>query len=234
MSRREELAASLDAVRRRVDVAAAAAGRDPGELVLVVVTKTFPAEDVRLLAGLGASDVGESREPEASAKAEACADLPLRWHQVGQVQTNKAAAVARWADVVHSLDRPRLVQALSRAAERAGRELGCFVQVDLGGGPGEIGARAGAAPADLRAFADDVAGAAGLRLDGVMAVAPRDADPAAAFATLAELAAAVRADHPGARSLSAGMSGDLEAAVAAGATHLRVGRAVLGTRPLVQ
>jgi len=234
VSRREELAAGLDAVRARVAAAAAAAARDPGELVLVVVTKTFPPQDVRLLSGLGVGDVGESREPEASATAAACADLPLRWHQVGQVQTNKASAVASWADVVHSVDRPRLVAALSRAAEAAGRELGCFVQVDLGGGPGEVGARGGVEPAGLRALADAVAQAPGLRLDGVMAVAPRGGEPARAFAELAELAAAVRADHPGARWTSAGMSGDLEAAVAAGATHLRVGRAVLGSRAPVQ
>ncbi|SDQ53415.1 YggS family pyridoxal phosphate-dependent enzyme [Quadrisphaera sp. DSM 44207] len=228
--RRAELAAGLGAVRERLAAAATAAGRDPRRVVLVVVTKTFPASDVRLLAGLGVADAGESREPEASAKAAACADLPLRWHQVGRVQTNKAAAVAAWADVVHSVDRSRLAGALSRAAARTGRELGCFVQVSLDGDP----ARGGVAAQDLPALVDEVAAAPGLRLEGLMAVAPTGEDPARAFERLARLGERVRADHPGAGGLSAGMSEDLEAAVAVGATHVRVGRAVLGSRPAVQ
>lgn len=234
-----ELAANLADVRRRVADAEAAAGRPAGSVRLVVVTKTFPASDVRLLAGCGATDVGESREPEAGEKARACADLGLRWHQVGQVQTKKAAAVAAWADVVHSVDRERLVAALQRGHRRAleegvrpaGHVLDVLVQVDLADDDERDPGRGGAAPHEVADLAAAVAAAEGLRLAGVMAVAPAGADPRGPFERLAQVAARVRADHPGAVAVSAGMSGDLEAAVDAGATHVRVGRAVLGARP---
>jgi pyridoxal phosphate enzyme (YggS family) len=228
--RRAELEHRLAEVRTRIRVAARRAGRRPEDVALVVVTKTFPASDVHLLAALGATDVGESREPEASDKAAACAGLGLRWHQVGQVQTNKAAAVVAWADAVHSVDRPRLVDALSRAAQRAGRELGCFLQVSLDGDP----SRGGARPGDVLALAERVAGAPGLRLEGVMAVAPQGPPPQQSLAVLVAVSEALRAEHPGAGAISAGMSGDLEVAVALGATHVRVGRGVLGSRAAVR
>ncbi len=230
--RREELGASLAAARARVRSAERAAGRADGAAELVVVTKTFPATDVRLLAGLGVDQVGESREPEASAKVAMCADLRLSWHQVGQVQTNKAAAVAAWADVVHSVDRARLVLALSRGAVVAGRSLRCLLQVRLGAGDAAGGAgRGGAAPGELPALAEAVERAEGLVLAGVMGLAPLGADPVEAFGALAEHSAALVALHPGATAVSAGMSGDVEAAVACGATLVRLGSAVLGTRP---
>ncbi|MGN6242173.1 MAG: YggS family pyridoxal phosphate-dependent enzyme [Motilibacteraceae bacterium] len=233
-ARRAELAANLDAVQGRIEAACAAAGRPRREVTLVVVTKTWPADDVRLLAGLGVTDVGENRDQEAGPKHDACADLPLRWHFIGQLQTNKAGRVARYADVVHSVDRPRLVEALSRGAVAAGRQLRALVQVALDpdpGQPGRLGPRGGAHPDDVLALADLVAAAPGLELGGVMAVAPVGEDPGQAFARLARVAAAVRSAHPRATDVSAGMSGDLEAAVACGATHLRVGTAVLGSRP---
>ncbi|RJK96817.1 YggS family pyridoxal phosphate-dependent enzyme [Vallicoccus soli] len=229
--RREEVAAGLAAVEERVRRACAAAGRPRAGVVLVAVTKTWPASDVRLVAELGATDVGESRDQEAAPKHAECADLGLRWHFVGQLQTNKARSVAAYADVVHSVDRARLVDALAAGARHHGRTVRCLVQVALDASPGETGPRGGAAPADVRALADRVAAAEGLELGGVMAVAPRGADPAEAFAALARTAAAVRRAHPAATDLSAGMSGDLEQAVAAGATHLRVGSAVFGARP---
>ncbi|WP_395106037.1 YggS family pyridoxal phosphate-dependent enzyme [Actinomadura sp. SCN-SB] len=228
--RRAELAANLASVRRRIDAACADAGRDPAEITLIAVTKTFPASDVRLLASLGVTDVGENRDQEAAPKAAATADLPLTWHFVGQLQTNKVRSVASYADVVQSVDRPRLVRALSSAAVRAGRTLRCLIQVSLDGpGPGRH-ERGGVPPEDAVALAGTVAAADGLVMDGVMAVAPLGADPLPAFRRLAEVAAEVRAAHPGARVLSAGMSGDLEAAIACGATHLRVGTALLGGR----
>ncbi|MEH3078970.1 MAG: alanine racemase [Quadrisphaera sp.] len=239
MDRAAELAENLADVRRRVAEAEAAAGRPAGSVHLVVVTKTFPADDVRLLAGCGATDVGESREPEAGLKARACADLGLRWHQVGQVQTKKATAVAAWADVVHSADRERLVAALARGHVRAveeglrpeGHVLDVLVQVDLADDEDRDPGRGGAAVGDVPALAEAVAASEGLRLAGVMAVAPAGVDPRGPFERLAQVAARVRAEHPGAVVVSAGMSGDLEEAVAAGATHVRVGRAVLGARP---
>jgi pyridoxal phosphate enzyme (YggS family) len=226
-ARRAELAANLADVEARIAGACTAAGRRREDVTLVVVTKTWPASDVRLLAGLGVVDVGENRDQEAAPKAAELADLDLRWHLVGQLQTNKCRSVATYADVVHTVDRERLAGALGRAAREAGREIRALVQVSLDGDP----ARGGAPIADVPALADLVAGTDGLVLGGVMAVAPLGVDPEEAFDALAEVAGVVRAAHPAATMISAGMSGDLEQAVAAGATQVRVGTAVLGHRP---
>jgi PLP dependent protein len=224
--RREELALRLADVRRRMAKACEAAGRDVSELTLIAVTKTRPASDVRLLHELGLADVGENRDSEAAPKAAQCADLELSWHFVGQLQTNKAASVVRYASVVHSVDRPRLIRALGRAAREAGRVVECLVEVSLDGDP----ARGGAVAGDVPALAEALAAEEGLTLGGVMAVAPLSMAPADAFGRLLTSAAAVRAIRPGATVISAGMSGDLEAAVGAGATHLRIGTALLGDR----
>jgi len=234
------LAENLAQVRERIAAAARAAGRDPAEVRLLAVSKTWPAADVRALAALGQHEFAENRVQELSGKvAELAADAAtdpaapaLRWHLVGQLQRNKAATVARLGAVVHSVDRRPLVTALDRAAQHAEVHLDVYVQVDLGGPPGRDGTRGGAPPDDVPALADAVAATEGLRLLGLMAVAPRDSDPAPAFARLADLAARVRADHPGSRELSAGMSADLEAAVTAGATVVRVGTALFGARAL--
>jgi len=222
----------LRAVQERIAAAERAAGRTPGSVALIAVGKTFPAAALREVAALGQADFGENRAQELLAKAGELADLSLRWHFIGQLQRNKAAAVARLGAVVHSVDRLSLARALSGAAEGAGRPVEVLLQVDLGGPQGEEAARGGA-PADaLTGLADAVAELPALRLRGLMAVAPRGEEPAPAFARLAELAARVRADHPGAVEISAGMSGDLEQAVAAGATLVRVGTAIFGDRPL--
>ncbi len=226
-----DLAANLSAVRSRIDAAARAAGRDPSEVSLLAVSKTWPADAVRALAALGQHDFGENRAQELLGKAADVADLPLRWHFIGQLQRNKAAAVARLGAVVHTVDREPLARALDRAGQQSG-PVDVLVQVDLGGAAGEVAARGGAAPAEIPGLADLVAASPGLRLRGLMAVAPRGEDPAPAFGRLAELADRVRADHPEAVELSAGMSADLEAAVAAGATVVRVGTALFGDRPL--
>ena len=230
--RTDEVRRGLDLVRGRIEQACGEAGRDPGEVTLVVVTKFFPASDVRLLADLGVTDVGENRHQEARAKAEECADLPLRWHFVGGLQSKKAAQVAAYADVVESVDRDKLVAPLDRGAHRRGREVDVLLQVSLD--PPHASGRAGAPPDDLPALAARVAEANLLRLRGLMAVAPLGEPPAAAFARLAQVRREFLVDHPGATVLSAGMSGDLEHAVAVGATHVRVGTAVLGSRPPVQ
>ncbi len=228
--RGEEIAENLRVVRRRIEDACAAAGRPPDAVRLVVVTKTYPASDVRLLAGLGVRDVGENRDQEAAPKAEACADLKLTWHYIGQLQTNKARSVASYADVVQSVDRPRLVTALDAGADRYGRDLLCLIQVSLDGDPG----RGGALPEDVPGLADAIAGSRHLTLGGVMAVAPLGVEPARAFAALAEISTRLRAAHPAATMVSAGMSNDLEQAVEAGATHVRIGTAVLGVRRLLR
>ncbi|GIH59477.1 YggS family pyridoxal phosphate-dependent enzyme [Microbispora siamensis] len=229
--RREELAAALAGVERHIEDACRAAGRSRSEITLIAVTKTYPASDVRLLAELGVSHVGENRDQEAAAKAADCADLGLTWHFIGQLQTNKVRSVVSYADMVHSVDRPRLVDSLSREAVRAEREVDCLIQVALDAAPGEGGiGRGGAAPEEVPALAGLVAKAEGLRLRGVMAVAPLGEDPAAAFARLRAVAERVREEHPAADVISAGMSGDIPQAVANGATHLRVGTALLGRR----
>jgi pyridoxal phosphate enzyme (YggS family) len=222
------VAASLARVRARISAACRAAGRPAEDVTLIAITKTFPASDIRVLSSLGVRDVGENRDQEAAPKAAACADLRgLTWHFVGQLQTNKVSSVVRYADVIHSVDRPRLVTALGAAARKAGRTLTALVQVSLDGDPG----RGGALEAGVVFIADAVAREEGLQLGGVMAVAPQGGDPLAAFRRLAGLAAQVRAAHPAATVISAGMSGDLEAAISAGATHVRVGTALLGGRP---
>ena len=229
--RRDELAANLDAVRRRISAACHEAGR-PDDVRLVVVTKFFPASDVRLLAELGVTDVGENRHQEAEAKAAECADLGLRWHFIGGLQSNKASAVASYADVVESVDRAKLVGPLSRGAHARGHEVDVLLQVSLD--PPGAEHRSGADPADLADLARRVDEAGMLRLRGLMAVAPLGEEPGEAFARLAEVRADFLREHPGATVLSAGMSGDLEAAIIHGATHVRVGSAVLGPRPQVQ
>jgi PLP dependent protein len=230
-SRRAEVAANLDRVHARIQEACARAGRDPGEVTLVVVTKFFPASDVRLLAELGVRHVGENRHQEAASKAAECADLRLTWHFIGALQTNKAAAVTTYAQVVESVDRAKLLPGLSRGAHQQGGPVDCLVQVSLDPPDAAGSNRAGAAPVDVPGLAAQVVAADGLRLRGVMAVAPRDADPVPAFAKLAAVAEEVRRVDPAATWISAGMSGDLEAAVESGATHVRIGSAVLGSRP---
>jgi pyridoxal phosphate enzyme (YggS family) len=224
VSRHDELRANLVAVEARVTAACTAAGRDRSEVTVVAVTKTWPVSDIAILRILGVRDVGENRDGEAAQKAAALPDL--RWHFVGTVQTNKARSVASYADVVHSVDRASLVEALSAGAQRAERQLDVLVQVSLDGAPG----RGGALPGDVPRLADLAADAAGLRLAGVMAVAPLGGDAAAAFDRLRQVADKVLAGHPTAEVISAGMSGDLEPAVAAGANLLRVGTALLGHR----
>ncbi len=230
--RREELAGNLAVVRRRIEAACRTAGRDPAEVHLVVVTKFFPVSDLRLLVELGVDEVGENRHQEAEAKVAECADLSLTWHFIGGLQSNKAAAVATYADVVESLDRGKLVGPLARGATGRARPLDVLLQVSLD--PPDAPGRAGAVPADLAALAAQVEASDALELRGLMAVAPLGADPAAAFAQLAGIRRDFLADHPRAQWLSAGMSADLEDAVEAGATHVRVGSAILGPRPSIK
>jgi hypothetical protein len=228
VSRRDQLAEGLASVHQRIERACAAAGRAPDEVELIAVTKFFPAADVDLLAELGVRHIGENRHQEAAEKVAGLRHRDqLTVHFIGQLQTNKASAVARYADVVQSVDRPKLVDALQRGAHSAGRRLGVLVQVAL---DHEVG-RAGVAPEEALLLAGQVAQATDLDLLGVMAVAPLGGDPDAAFARLHDVARGIRQAHPAARWVSAGMSADLESAIAHGATHLRVGSAILGSRP---
>jgi len=254
--RRAELARNLAEITARVGAACAAAGRDEREITLIAVTKTRSASDVVALAALGLTDFGENRDQEAAAKAaevarvatgtdglggaelarEAEVGAPaatarIIWHFIGQLQTNKAASVVGYADVVHSVDRVRLVRALGAAARaargsRAGRPLTCLVQVSLDDCP----ARGGVPLAVFPQVAEAIEAEDGLTLGGVMAVAPLGVAAEKAFEPLRAISAQARAVNQAATMISAGMSGDLEAAVHSGATHLRIGTALLGDR----
>jgi pyridoxal phosphate enzyme (YggS family) len=220
-----ELADRLHAVRTDVARAARAAHRDPAEITLIVVTKFQPLSLVEELFALGVRDFGESRHPEARDKAAALPDAT--WHFIGQLQTNKARQVARYADAIHSVDRPELVDAL------AGHDVDVLLQVDLSARRAdEPGApsRGGARPGEVPALAERVLAAKGLRLRGVMTVAPLGIPVVPAFKALGMIARRVRAIAPAASWISAGMSGDFEEAIAAGATHLRIGSAITGPR----
>ncbi len=238
--RPRQLAANLAGLRARIEAAARASGRAGADITLVAVSKTFPASDIVALLDLGVSDFGENRDKDAAAKAAEIADRApgrsLRWHFVGQLQRKKARSVASYADVVHSVDRVDLAEALGRAAARAGRCVDALVQVNLEGrddfAAGEE-ARGGVRPNDVVALAERVADTDGLRLAGVMALAPLGGDPDAAFARLAVLAEGVRGVAADAVAISAGMSADLEAAIRHGATHVRVGTALFGGRALM-
>jgi PLP dependent protein len=207
-------------VRGRIADAARGDGRDPATITTVVVTKFQPLQLIERLAALGVTDFGESRHPEARDKAAALPDVT--WHFIGQLQTNKARQVARYVDVIHSVDRDALVDALAAWAGTV------FLEVDLTGG---AEGRGGADPERAEALAERILATGTLRLAGVMAVAPPGEDPARAFERLAGVAARVRRVAPGATAVSAGMSGDYEEAIRAGATHLRIGSAITGPRP---
>jgi len=231
-ARRQEIATGLATVKERIATACREAGREAHDVRLIVVTKFFPVSDVRLLADLGVTDVAENRHQEAEAKASECADLGLTWHFVGGLQSNKAAAVAGYAAVVHSVDRAKLVAPLDRGAQGRSDPLDVLVQVSLD--PPGSDQRFGAEPEEVDALAAAVEEAGRLRLRGLMAIAPLGEDPVAAFTRLADIRSRFLETHPGATWLSAGMSADLEAAIAAGATHVRIGSAVLGSRPEVK
>jgi pyridoxal phosphate enzyme (YggS family) len=235
-ARRDTLSDSLALVEERIRSACRAVGRSRDDVQLIVVTKYFPGADIEALCRLGVTHIGESRDQEASTKISG---LPteirerLHVHFVGQLQSNKARSVADYSDTVQSVDRDKVVVALDRAAGVAGRDIGALVQVSLGEDtPGR--ARGGVGLGGVLELAGRVDAAQHLSLRGVMAVAPQGVDPAEAFNYLAAVARLIRADHPGATWISAGMSADLEAAVACGATHLRVGSAILGSRPLLR
>ena len=226
--RRDELAASLAGVRERIARACVDAGRPADDVTLVAVTKTYPASDVVLLAGLGVTDVGENRDQEAGPKAAAAraeGATPC-WHFIGQLQRNKVKSVIAYADVVESVDSVRLATALDRAAAGRPAPLEVLVQVSIDGDP----ERGGAAGDDIWRISDLVADSAALRLGGVMAVAPQEWEPDRAFEQLAKLTERLVASHPDATTVSAGMSGDLEAAIRHGATHVRIGTSLLGMR----
>jgi len=223
MSQELSLNQRWEEVSHRIEQAARAAGRDPHEITTIVVTKFHPASLVRELWSAGIRHVGENRHQEAVAKQGELDDLDLTWHFVGQLQSNKAKAVAEYCAVIHSVDRGSLVKSLAAQP----RNVDVFLEINLTTVPG----RGGVEPEELEALAHAVLEAGNLRLRGVMAVAPQDEDPARAFERVVGYSRRVQALSPSSTDLSIGMSGDFEQAIAAGATHLRIGTAITGKRP---
>ena len=217
------LAARWASVRAQVADAIREADRDPDDVTTIVVTKFQPVSLLRELVDLGVRDLGESRHQEAQGKAAELDGTGVSWHFVGQLQGKKARQVRRYATVIHSVDRPSLVDALASGEQ----ETRVFLQVNLTDDP----ARGGVPPAEAEALAEHAAAAAGIRVLGVMAVAPDDGEPRRAFARLRGISDDVRRILPDARAISAGMSGDLREALLEGATHLRIGSAITGKRP---
>ena len=220
-SRAAEISANLQAITARIVSAAESAGRDPEEITLIAVTKTFPVSDVKILYELGVRDFGENRDQEGSVKFS---ELPedSNWHFQGQIQSNKLKSIAAWADVVHSIDDVSHAKKLSSLV--GAKDI--FVQVSLDGLPG----RGGVNPEQLLEFLDEVTALTNLKVRGLMAVAPLDEPPLEAFKRLKTLSETVIKTHPNTWEISAGMSNDFEAAISQGATHIRIGSQILGVR----
>ena len=218
------LAQRLETVQQRIAAAAAAAGRAPGDVTLIAVSKTHPAEDVAAIMACGQHHFGENRVQEAAGKFPALreTDPALRLHLIGALQTNKARDAIRLADVIESVDRPRLLQSLAAAIQTEGRSPELLIQVNVGDEP----QKAGIVRAEADAFIDSARALLGAALTGLMCIPPAEGDPAPHFAWLADCAR-----RHGLATLSMGMSGDYETAIQYGATHIRVGSAIFGTRP---
>ena len=218
-TRKDEIAQNLQEVKERINRAAHSAGRDPAAIELIVVTKTFPISDIEILLELGEVNFGENRDQEASPKALAVA---ATWHFQGQIQSNKIKSICEWADVIHSISSEKEILKFAQSP----RKHQVFLQVSL---DGELG-RGGASRSDLVQLGDLVNESNNLELLGLMAVAPLGVDPIKAFADLAQINQGFKSQFPNSKSLSAGMSGDFEAAIQFGATHIRVGSSILGSR----
>lgn len=221
-TRRAELASNLELVRDRIAFALQKAGRPSNSVTLVVVTKTCPVSDVAILSELGVEDFAENRDHEGREKSST---INGRWHFQGQIQSNKIASIDRWADVIHSLDSQRHLDLIAKALP-VGKILSVFIQVSLDPQPG----RGGVTPKEATLLAERVLRTPALALQGLMAVAPLGEEPASAFFRLAQIHSDFRQQFPSAPFLSAGMSGDFEEAIAHGATHVRIGSSILGTR----
>ncbi|MET9231672.1 YggS family pyridoxal phosphate-dependent enzyme [Lentzea sp. NPDC003310] len=229
MNRAEELEENLAEVEERIAKACEAAGRARDEVMLLAVTKTWPASDVEILYELGLRHFAENRDQEASQKVGQLRHLAdARWHMVGRLQRNKAKSVVEWADQVDSVDSVRLAEALAKAAHARGTKLDVLLQVSIDGDT----SRGGVAIPDVPELAGVITRSGDLILRGAMTVAPRTMNPSQAFQALVSVVSRLRDDHPTAIGVSAGMSGDLEDAISHGSTCVRVGTALLGSRRL--
>ncbi len=221
------LESRFQGVKGQITAAAKKHGRNLDDIELIVISKNNPAELVSDLYDLGQRHFGENRDQEAAPKASATSNLPeVTWHFVGQLQSNKVKSVLQYAKYLHSIDRQSLVESLAKELAKNPQTIKGFIQLNLTEDPG----RGGIQPDKLLSFAEIVAGVPGIELQGVMGVAALDRDPRIDFETIAQCSQLLRADHPAASFISAGMSNDFEQALGFGATHLRIGTAITGIR----
>jgi pyridoxal phosphate enzyme (YggS family) len=200
----------------------------PSQVHLIVVTKTFPLSDVEILHQIGVAEFGENRDQEGKLKALV---VPGKWHFQGQLQSNKLKSICRWADVIQTIDSIRYVELVAKATRQnsAEKSIEVFIQVSLDS-EGSKENRAGADPSEINQIADAILASDNLQLQGLMAVAPLNEEPESAFSRLAKIHSDFKAKYPNSPFLSAGMSGDFKIAIAHGATHVRIGSQILGSR----
>ena len=222
-TRAQEIAVALASVEDRITKAAATAGRNRSEITLIAATKTYPANDVQILADLGVSNFGENRSDEGLEKSAAIA---ATWHFQGQVQGRKLKDIASWATYIHSIDSADHITKLSRICAEMDRKISIFLQLSLDGAPD----RGGVLADQLGQLADQLGADPNLHLAGLMCVPPVEYGFDRAFGEIAKVHSAFKAGYPEAVGLSAGMSSDFEVAIAYGATHLRIGSEILGSR----
>lgn len=219
LDRKSEIAASLANVRSRI----------PINVTLIVVTKTFPASDVEILYELGERNFGENRDSEGAEKAELLPQDSI-WHFQGGIQSNKLRSIVRWSDYIHSLDDLSHAEKISQLALENGKKQNCFIQINLDSGQSDQSNRSGILPSEITAFAERTLELPGVNIVGVMGVGPLNHDPAPAFAQLQQTSFELQKTIPSATSISGGMSGDFEIAMKYGATHVRIGSSILGSR----
>ena len=230
-NRLRDIQSNLEKINSRIAAACAISKRNVSEITLIAVTKTYPASDVDLLKQLGIENVGENKDQEAAGKMSQVKEK-FSWHFIGQLQSNKAKSVVTYADLIHSVDRLSLAKELQKSASAITKKQKVLIQVDLDQS-GPDASRGGVWPADLAELAQFISQSENLELAGLMSVAPLGENPSEAFQRLAQIRSDFLKNYPNAVTLSAGMSEDLEAAIEHGATHLRIGSALLGERPKI-
>jgi pyridoxal phosphate enzyme (YggS family) len=220
----DEITNGLAKVKERISLAASKAGRSLDEITLIAVTKTYPVSDVAILHNLGISNFGENRSDEGAEKA---AQVSGVWHFQGQVQSRKLREIAGWASYIHSIDSAEHAEKLSRICIELEKEISIFLQLSLDGAPG----RGGVTAAEISALAEQASKLPNINLIGLMCVPPVSYEHQRAFSEISDIHRGFISTFPEAKLLSAGMSSDFEVAIAHGATHLRIGSQILGSRP---
>ena len=222
-TRVDVISESLAQVKKKISTAALGASRSVDEITLIAVTKTYPISDVEILHSLGERNFGENRSEEG---AEKSAQVSGTWHYQGQVQSRKLREIAGWATYIHSIDSPDHALKLSRICAELGKDISIFLQLSLDGAPD----RGGVIDTDIFALAEKVAELPNIKLAGLMCVPPVTYEHQRAFSEIAQIHQRFISSFSEAKSLSAGMSSDFEVAIAHGATHLRIGSQILGSR----